>query len=210
MEDNILIEGKKNLKCYFSLMGIIAFYAILFFIPLLDSCLCDTMLRFLTTILLSTFLIAMLILGLKVTLSYLNDKIYLTDKAIILKRGKKTFNFPLEDVIKLRCAVGIFGVISIRTRKVKKYLVFSCENAGEFYHKYIEARKQIPDILPERDKENPVAMVLMLLTMFLVFFMTIFQDFLDSMPPPAFIQQEDYGPNYERKSILDSILERIY
>ena len=104
-------------------------------------------------------------MGLKITLSYFNDEVYLTNKAIILKRGKKTFNFPLEDVIKLRCAVGIFGVISIRTRKVKKYLVFSCENSGEFYHKYIEARKQIPDILPEHDKENPVAFVLIMLVL---------------------------------------------
>ena len=136
-------------------------------------------------------------MGLKITLSYFNDEVYLTNKAIILKRGKKTFNFPLEDVIKLRCAQGIYGVISIRTRDVKKYLVFNCENTVEFYHKYIEAREQIPDIPPEHDKENPLAFVLVMLALVAVICVDIFQDKLDSMPAPDFVQQESNESYYE-------------
>ena len=92
---------------------------------------------------------------------------------------------------------GLYGIISIRTRKVKKYLVFSCENSGEFYHKYIEARKQIPDILPEHDKENPVAFVLIMLALVAVLCVDIFQDNLESMPAPDFIQQENSEIDYE-------------
>ena len=136
-------------------------------------------------------------MGLKITLSYFNDEVYLTNKAIILKRGKKTFNFPLADVIKLRCMQGIYGVISIRTRDVKKYLVFNSENSGEFYHKYIEAREQIPDIPPEHDKENPLAFVLVMLALVAVICVDIFQDKLDSMPAPEFVQQEYNESNYE-------------
>ena len=130
-------------------------------------------------------------MGLKITLSYFNDEVYLTNKAIILKRGKRTFNFPLEDVIKLRCMQGIYGVISIRTRDVKKYLVFNCKNTVEFYHKYIEAREQIPDIPPEHDKENPLAFVLVMLALVAVICMDIFQDNLERIPAPEFITQEE-------------------
>lgn len=191
MEEEILIKGKKNLKSYFAMMGIVILYTAIYSTSFFAFNICNSMLDFLFIIMFSMLLIFILIMGLKITLSYLNDKIYLTDKAIILKRGRKTFNFPLEDVIKLRCMQGLYGIISIRTRAVKKYLIFCCENSGEFYHKYIEARKQIPDILPEHDKENPVAFVLIMLALVAVLCVDIFQDNLESMPAPDFIQQEN-------------------
>lgn len=197
MEEEILIKGKKNLKSYFAMMGIVILYTAIYSTSFFAFNICNSMLDFLFIIMFSLLLIFILIMGLKITLSYFNDEVYLTNKAIILKRGKKTFNFPLEDVIKLRCAVGIFGVISIRTRKVKKYLVFSCENAVEFYHKYIEAREQIPDIPPEHDKENPLAFVLVMLALVAVLCVDIFQDNLESMPAPDFIQQENSEIDYE-------------
>ena len=92
---------------------------------------------------------------------------------------------------------GMYGVISIRTRDVKKYLVFNCENTLEFYLKYLEARKQIPDIPPEHDKENPLAFVLVMLALVAVICVDIFQDKLDSMPAPDFVQQENNEINYE-------------
>ena len=196
MEEEILIKGKKNLKSYFAMMGIVILYTAIYSTSFFAFNICNSMLDFLFIIMFSMLLIFILIMGLKITLSYFNDEVYLTNKAIILKRGKKTFNFPLEDVIKLRCAVGMFG-ISIRTRNVKKYLVFNCENAGEFYHKYIEARKQIPDILPEHDKENPIAFVLIMLALVAVLCVDIFQDNLESMPAPDFIQQENSEIDYE-------------
>lgn len=197
MEEEILIKGKKNLKSYFAMMGIVILYTAIYSTSFFAFNICNSMLDFLFIIMFSMLLIFILIMGLKITLSYFNDEVYLTNKAIILKRGKKTFNFPLEDVIKLRCMQGLYGIISIRTRAVKKYLVFSCENSGEFYHKYIEARKQIPDILPEHDKENPVAFVLIMLALVAVLCVDIFQDNLESMPAPDFIQQENSEIDYE-------------
>lgn len=197
MEEEILIKGKKNLKSYFAMMGIVILYTAIYSTSFFAFNICNSMLDFLFIIMFSMLLIFILIMGLKITLSYFNDEVYLTNKAIILKRGKKTFNFPLEDVIKLRCAQGLYGIISIRTRAVKKYLIFCCENSGEFYHKYIEARKQIPDILPEHDKENPVAFVLIMLALVAVLCVDIFQDNLESMPAPDFIQQENSEIDYE-------------
>lgn len=197
MEEEILIKGKKNLKSYFAMMGIVILYTAIYSTSFFAFNICNSMLDFLFIIMFSMLLIFILIMGLKITLSYFNDEVYLTNKAIILKRGKKTFNFPLEDVIKLRCMQGLYGIISIRTRAVKKYLIFCCENAGEFYHKYIEARKQIPDILPEHDKENPVAFVLIMLALVAVLCVDIFQDNLESMPAPDFVQQENNEINYE-------------
>ena len=191
MEEEILIKGKKNLKSYFAMMGIVILYTAIYSTSFFAFNICNSMLDFLFIIMFSMLLIFILIMGLKITLSYFNDEVYLTNKAIILKRGKKTFNFPLEDVIKLRCMQGLYGIISIRTRAVKKYLIFCCENSGEFYHKYIEARKQIPDIPPEHDKENPIAFVLIMLALVAVLCVDIFQDNLESMPAPDFIQQEN-------------------
>lgn len=191
MEEEILIKGKKNLKSYFAMMGIVILYTAIYSTSFFAFNICNSMLDFLFIIMFSMLLIFILIMGLKITLSYFNDEVYLTKKEIVLKRGKKTFNFPLEDVIKLRCAQGIYGVISIRTRDVKKYLVFNCENTVEFYHKYIEAREQIPDIPPEHDKENPLAFVLVMLALVAVLCVDIFQDNLESMPAPYFIQQEN-------------------
>ncbi|RAI11190.1 MAG: hypothetical protein DKM24_05480 [Candidatus Melainabacteria bacterium] len=197
MEEEILIKGKKNLKSYFAMMGIVILYTAIYSTSFFAFNICNSMLDFLFIIMFSMLLIFILIMGLKITLSYFNDEVYLTNKAIILKRGKKTFNFPLEDVIKLRCMQGLYGIISIRTRAVKKYLIFCCENSGEFYHKYIEARKQIPDILPEHDKENPIAFVLIMLALVAVLCVDIFQDNLESMPAPDFVQQENNEINYE-------------
>lgn len=197
MEEEILIKGKKNLKSYFAMMGIVILYTAIYSTSFFAFNICNSMLYFLFIIMFSMLLIFILIMGLKITLSYFNDEVYLTNKAIILKRGKKTFNFPLEDVIKLRCMQGLYGIISIRTRAVKKYLIFCCENSGEFYHKYIEARKQIPDILPEHDKENPIAFVLIMLALVAVLCVDIFQDNLESMPAPDFVQQENNEINYE-------------
>lgn len=197
MEEEILIKGKRNLKYYFAMMGIVILYTAIYSTSFFAFNICNSMLDFLFIIMFSMLLIFILIMGLKITLSYFNDEVYLTNKAIILKRGKKTFNFPLEDVIKLRCMQGLYGIISIRTRAVKKYLIFCCENSGEFYHKYIEARKQIPDILPEHDKENPVAFVLIMLALVAVLCVDIFQDNLESMPAPDFIQQENSEIDYE-------------
>ena len=197
MEEEILINGKKNLKSYFAMMGIVILYTAIYSTSFFAFNICNSMLDFLFIIMFSMLLIFILITGLKITLSYFNDEVYLTNKAIILKRGKKTFNFPLEDVIKLRCMQGLYGIISIRTRAVKKYLIFCCKNSGEFYHKYIEARKQIPDILPEHDKENPVAFVLIMLALVAVLCVDIFQDNLESMPAPDFVQQENNEINYE-------------
>lgn len=197
MEEEILIKGKKNLKSYFAMMGIVILYTAIYSTSFFAFNICNSMLDFLFIIMFSMLLIFILIMGLKITLSYFNDEVYLTNKAIILKRGKKTFNFPLEDVIKLRCMQGLYGIISIRTRAVKKYLIFCCENSGEFYHKYIEARKQIPDILPEHDKENPVAFVLIMLALVAVLCVDIFQDNLESLPAPDFVQQENNEINYE-------------
>ena len=197
MEEEILIKGKKNLKSYFAMMGIVILYTAIYSTSFFAFNICNSMLDFLFIIMFSMLLIFILIMGLKITLSYFNDEVYLTNKAIILKRGKKTFNFPLKDVIKLRCAQGIYGVISIRTRDVKKYLVFNCENTVEFYHKYIEAREQIPDIPPEHDKENPIAFVLVMLSLVAVLCVDIFQDNLESMPAPDFVQQENNEINYE-------------
>ena len=196
MEEEILIKGKKNLKSYFAMMGIVILYTAIYSTSFFAFNICNSMLDFLFIIMFSMLLIFILIMGLKITLSYFNDEVYLTNKAIILKRGKKTFNFPLEDVIKLICMQGLYGIISIRTRAVKKYLIFCCENSGEFYHKYIEARKQIPDILPEHDKENPVAFVLIMLALVAVLCVDIFQDNLESMPAPDFIQQENSEIDY--------------
>lgn len=197
MEEEILIKGKKNLKSYFAMMGIVILYTAIYSTSFFAFNICNSMLDFLFIIMFSMLLIFILIMGLKITLSYFNDEVYLTNKAIILKRGKKTFNFPLEDVIKLRCMQGLYGIISIRTRAVKKYLIFCCENSGEFYHKYIEARKQIPDIPPEHDKENPIAFVLIMLALVAVLCVDIFQDNLESMPAPDFIQQENSEIDYE-------------
>ncbi len=197
MEEEILIKGKKNLKSYFAMMGIVILYTAIYSTSFFAFNICNSMLDFLFIIMFSMLLIFILIMGLKITLSYFNDEVYLTNKAIILKRGKKTFNFPLEDVIKLRCMQGLYAIISIRTRAVKKYLIFCCENSCEFYHKYIEARKQIPDILPEHDKENPVAFVLIMLALVAVLCVDIFQDNLESMPAPDFIQQENSEIDYE-------------
>lgn len=197
MEEEILIKGKKNLKSYFAMMGIVILYTAICSTSFFAFNICNSMLDFLFIIMFSMLLIFILIMGLKITLSYFNDEVYLTNKAIILKRGKKTFNFPLEDVIKLRCMQGLYGIISIRTRAVKKYLIFCCENSGEFYHKYIEARKQIPDILPEHDKENPIAFVLIMLALVAVLCVDIFQDNLESMQAPDFIQQENSEIDYE-------------
>ena len=197
MEEEILIKGKKNLKSYFAMMGIVILYTAIYSTSFFAFNICNSILDFLFIIMFSMLLIFILIMGLKITLSYFNDEVYLTNKAIILKRGKKTFNFPLEDVIKLRCMQGLYGIISIRTRAVKKYLIFCCENSGEFYHKYIEARKQIPDIPPEHDKENPIAFVLIMLALVAVLCVDIFQDNLESMPAPDFIQQENSEIDYE-------------
>ena len=196
-EEKVLLKGKKSLKSYFAMMGIVILFTALYSTSFFGFNICNSMLEFLFIIMFSMLFIFILIMGLKITLSYFNDEVYLTNKAIILKRGKKTFNFPLEDVIKLRCAQGIYGVISIRTRDVKKYLVFNSENSGEFYHKYIEARKQIPDIPPEHDKENPLAFVLVMLALVAVICVDIFQDKLDSMPAPDFVQQENNESYYE-------------
>mgnify|MGYP007039205073 FL=1 len=191
MEEEILIKGKKNLKSYFAMMGIVILFTALYSTSFFAFNICNSMLDFLFIIMFSMLFIFILIMGLKITLSYFNDEVYLTNKAIILKRGKRTFNFPLEDVIKLRCMQGIYSVISIRTRDVKKYLVFNCENTVEFYHKYIEAREQIPDIPPEHDKENPLAFVLVMLALVAVICMDIFQDNLERIPAPEFITQEE-------------------
>ncbi len=196
-EEKVLLKGKKSLKSYFAMMGIVILFTALYSTSFFAFNICNSMLEFLFMIIFSMLFIFILIMGLKITLSYFNDEVYLTNKAIILKRGKKTFNFPLEDVIKLRCMQGIYGVISIRTRDVKKYLVFNSENSGEFYHKYIEAREQIPDIPPEHDKENPLAFILVMLALVAVICVDIFQDKLDSMPAPEFVQQEYNESNYE-------------
>ncbi len=190
-EEKVLLKGKKNLKSYFAMMGIVILFTALYSTSFFAFNICNSMLDFLFIIMFSMLFIFILIMGLKITLSYFNDEVYLTNKAIILKRGKRTFNFPLEDVIKLRCMQGIYGVISIRTRDVKKYLVFNCENTVEFYHKYIEAREQIPDIPPEHDKENPLAFVLVMLALVAVICMDIFQDNLERIPAPEFITQEE-------------------
>lgn len=190
-EEKVLLKGKKSLKSYFAMMGIVILFTALYSTSFFAFNICNSMLDFLFIIMFSMLFIFILIMGLKITLSYFNDEVYLTNKAIILKRGKRTFNFPLEDVIKLRCMQGIYGVISIRTRDVKKYLVFNCENTVEFYHKYIEAREQIPDIPPEHDKENPLAFVLIMLALVAVICMDIFQDNLERIPAPEFITQEE-------------------
>lgn len=190
-EEKVLLKGKKSLKSYFAMMGIVILFTALYSTSFFAFNICNSMLDFLFIIMFSMLFIFILIMGLKITLSYFNDEVYLTNKAIILKRGKRTFNFPLEDVIKLRCMQGIYGVISIRTRDVKKYLVFNCENTVEFYHKYIEAREQIPDIPPEHDKENPLAFVLVMLALVAVICMDIFQDNLERIPAPEFITQEE-------------------
>ena len=190
-EEKVLLKGKKSLKSYFAMMGIVILFTALYSTSLFAFNICNSMLDFLFIIMFSMLFIFILIMGLKITLSYFNDEVYLTNKAIILKRGKRTFNFPLEDVIKLRCMQGIYGVISIRTRDVKKYLVFNCKNTVEFYHKYIEAREQIPDIPPEHDKENPLAFVLVMLALVAVICMDIFQDNLERIPAPEFITQEE-------------------
>lgn len=190
-EEKVLLKGKKSLKSYFAMMGIVILFTALYSTSFFAFNICNSMLDFLFIIMFSMLFIFILIMGLKITLSYFNDEVYLTNKAIILKRGKRTFNFPLEDVIKLRCMQGIYSVISIRTRDVKKYLVFNCENTVEFYHKYIEAREQIPDIPPEHDKENPLAFVLVMLALVAVICMDIFQDNLERIPAPEFITQEE-------------------
>ena len=190
-EEKVLLKGKKSLKSYFAMMGIVILFTALYSTSFFAFNICNSMLDFLFIIMFSMLLIFILIMGLKITLSYFNDEVYLTNKAIILKRGKRTFNFPLEDVIKLRCMQGIYGVISIRTIDVKKYLVFNCKNTVEFYHKYIEAREQIPDIPPEHDKENPLAFVLVMLALVAVICMDIFQDNLERIPAPEFITQEE-------------------
>lgn len=190
-EEKVLLKGKKSLKSYFAMMGIVILFTALYSTSFFAFNICNSMLDFLFIIMFSMLFIFILIMGLKITLSYFNDEVYLTNKAIILKRGKRTFNFPLEDVIKLRCMQGIYGVISIRTRDVKKYLVFNCKNTVEFYHKYIEAREQIPDIPPEHDKENPLAFVLVMLALVAVICMDIFQDNLERIPAPEFITQEE-------------------
>lgn len=190
-EEKVLLKGKKSLKSYFAMMGIVILFTALYSTSFFAFNICNSMLDFLFIIMFSMLFIFILIMGLKITLSYFNDEVYLTNKAIILKRGKWTFNFPLEDVIKLRCMQGIYGVISIRTRDVKKYLVFNCKNTVEFYHKYIEAREQIPDIPPEHDKENPLAFVLVMLALVAVICMDIFQDNLERIPAPEFITQEE-------------------
>ena len=100
-EEKILLNGKKNLKSYFAMMGIVILYTAIYSTSFFAFNICNSMLDFLFIIMFSMLLIFILIMGLKITLSYFNDEVYLTNKAIILKRGKKTFNFPLEDVIKL-------------------------------------------------------------------------------------------------------------
>lgn len=209
MEEEILIKGKKNLKYYLFMMGIVMLYILIFSSFFLFWGVCSSMLDFAFTIMSSMLLIFILIMGLKITLSYFNDEVYLTKKEIVLKRGKKTYHFPLENVIKLRCAQGLYGIISIRTRAVKKYLIFCCENSGEFYHKYIEAREQISDILPEHDKENPIAFVFIMLAFVAVLCVDIFHDNLESMPAPDFIQQENSEIDFERKNIFDYILKIV-
>ena len=141
----------------------------------------------------SVFSLAIVILFLftcKIIKSYISDDLYLTNKKFVLKRGNKIINYPLENIIKLRCANNsIFSVISIRTKDVKKHLIFFIENSTEFYNEYLQARKNL-NLPPEHDKENPNALILMMIVLSLVIGMDVFQDYLENVPAPDFATQE--------------------
>lgn len=188
MEEQILLKGIKSKQKYILLLlcavllGLISLLAFLFDIV--------TMWDFLIRIASYLLLITAIILGLKVHQSYKNDEIYLTNEKIVLKRGTKTFEFPYEDIIKVRAIdTNIHGVISIRTKSLKKYIINNIENAKEFYFKYIEIRntKGLPS---EYDKENPFFVALMIVLLIAVLFMKYKQDDLANIPAPEFITQE--------------------
>lgn len=188
MEEQILLKGIKSKQKYILLLlcavllGLISLLAFLFDIV--------TMWDFLIRIASYLLLITAIILGLKVHQSYKNDEIYLTNEKIVLKRGTKTFEFPYEDIIKVRAIdTNIHGVISIRTKSLKKYIINNIENAKEFYFKYIEIRNT-KDLPPEHDKENPFFVALMIVLLIAVLFMKYKQDDLANIPAPEFITQE--------------------
>lgn len=193
MEEEILVKGEKNFHIYLTTMFLLlfAFSVFVFIIFCFIKCI-DSMFDFLIYCFSSLATIIILLIIYKVTQSYISEEIYLTNTKFVLKRGKKTLEFPLENVIKLRCANdNLTSIISIRTRNVKKYLVFNMENSTEIYNKYITARKKL-DLPPEHDRENPILFVLVMLVLFSVISMSLFQDYLENMPAPSFITQENF------------------
>lgn len=193
MEEQILVKGEKNFHIYLTTMFLLlfAFSVFVFVIFCFIKCI-DSMFDFLIYCFSSLATIFILIITYKITQSYFNEEIYLTNTKFILKRGKKTLEFPLENVIKLRCANdNLTSIISIRTRNVKKYIVFNMENSTEIYNEYIEARNRL-NLPPERDRENPILFVLVMLFLFSVISISLFQDYLEGMPAPSFITQKDF------------------
>lgn len=193
MEEEILVKGEKNFHIYLTTMFLLLFALSVFVFIIFCFIKCiDSMFDFL--IYCFSFLVSIIILLIiyKVTQSYISEEIYLTNTKFVLKRGKKTLEFPLENVIKLRCANdNLTSIISIRTRNVKKYLIFNMENSTEIYNKYINARKKL-DLPPEHDRENPIWFVLVMLVLFSVISMSLFQDYLENIPAPSFITQEHF------------------
>lgn len=189
MQEQILLRGIKSKGKYILLSLCVALFGVICLLTFLFEI--TTMLDFLVRIGSYLLLIVVIFIEFKILQSYKNDEIYLTSENIVLKRGNNTFKFPYENIIKMRALdTSIHGVISIRTKDFKKYIVNNIENAKEFYFKYIEVRnsKNLP---PEHDKENPIAVVLLLLALVAVICIDIFQDNLESIPAPEFITQED-------------------
>lgn len=70
----------------------------------------------------------------------------------------------------------------------KKPLIFFVENSTEFYNVYINVSKVL-NLLPERDRENPNAIVLVFAILIITVCMELFQDYLESIPAPYFVTQ---------------------